>query len=1440
MRWSQPVSEPKFAAFAAWVERFKSGAGSEEEGINLATARREELARLIRENPQRALELAVPASVRGQLPAAVLALLEQPIDGRGDLTLMAALPEPGKAPERPANSRYAIVDGQKFNAFVFGRRLGQPTRWDIPLHGVALGKDVALDDSPVRVLEPAEAAVAKAALPADPVCSFSGLVTTANNSEVALDVGGSTIFLCSPEHAAHLAASLAETENLLPIGAGDPAKSNTTDYRQNGNRKILLIRVDFSDYPGGSMTDTEGTNCITSLVNTFSNWSYGRLIVADAGAGSDVTPVLRMPQSNAGYNGNDGQLQTDARAAALSNGFDYATYDLDAVCFAGNTPNWGYGGLAYVGTRGVWLHTTGLSGNAGIGTHEFGHNFGLNHANYYNAPFNSVIAGGGSNDEYGDPFDTMGSASTNNTYSARQKQYLGWLTNGGGLTEWVSVTSGSTTNRVYAHDEVQAPGLLKGIRITRDTGLANDKIYYWVEYRTTKTNHWLDNGAGLRWAGSGNERPELLDTTPETLYGKDDSSIAIGRTYSDTNYDIHITPIGKGGTTPQSLDVVVNYGPFPGNQPPTLALTAPATNAATGVSLSFTATASDPDGDDLAYYWNFGDGSAGDNNQTNISHSWSSTGNYVVQCTVSDMKGRFAMNSVLVKIGNPNTYTISGNVRLHDLPVANVRVAADSTHYAYSDSDGTYTITGFANGTTNTLSASLESHNFITDYGSTNRAVVGPSTNNLNFLGGVPLLNGLVARTMNWNTTNTPMFFWTYDFENAGSNLMVSAFSGNTNLMPDSGITLSTTGTNRILTLKPATNQSGTVTNFIVVADLDGYSKTNTFVLTINQPPVLTTTSATGAEDNAIDIDLWSRSTDNNPVSTADSNTLFTVTGASNGTVTLLTNRTAHFVPNVDYFGPASFTFTATDKGYDPTLLLYYDFDSGSSNDRSGNARTATLDKDGTGNYQLVTNAAPPSLAPFDLVTLDLTDNGNSNSARLYRTIPSGEYNFNNADWTFACWFRRDTVVNDDLLFHIGIGDAAGNDGHELYAYLATSNNSVRLRHYDASSVLDMNLSTPATALPNEWHHLAVTFDRTNSSKGDFKLYFDGALAASTNGITLGMTQTNIVFGGHDNTNNTHRWFSGALDEVAVWKVALTSNQVDFLQDHIVAHLGGLSRSTNISLTFTAVNDAPTLSSIGNYQIPEDSFAGPIAFTIGDVETPASNLVVSVSSSNTNLVPNATNNLVLGGSDASRTLRIYPATNQNGVATITVSTGDGVAVTNRSFTFTVTPVNDPPTLLPLPAHYTYPGVPVSFVVSATDLETNTCMFSLVNPPAGATVDAATGLITWTPDNSQLGNFVLLARATDNGAPNLSGTNGYSITVFEAMSKTNVMDLVNGDWTISWNSIPGRTYRVQYKDSLYDATWSDLPGDVIATGTVSSKTDAVGALTCRFYQILLLP
>lgn len=86
---------------------------------------------------------------------------------------------------------------------------------------------------------------------------------------------------------------------------------------------------------------------------------------------------------------------------------------------------------------------------------------------------------------------------------------------------------------------------------------------------------------------------------------------------------------------------------------------------------------------------------------------------------------------------------------------------------------------------------------------------------------------------------------------------------------------------------------------------------------------------------------------------------------------------------------------------------------------------------------------------------------------------------------------------------------------------------------------------------------------------------------------------------------------------------------------------------------------------------------GPLGFTIQDTEIPESSLVVTATSSNTTLLPNA--NIILGGTGASRTITLTPAAGQWGLTQVSVQISDGVYSVTDTFDLRVIPdPNDPP------------------------------------------------------------------------------------------------------------------------------------------------------------------
>lgn len=686
-----PAGDPGvFAAFDNWMQSYSnaratnSHRASEGRGLALAHERQQVLARLIVSDPERALNFALTGTERAALPPKFLPLLEERVHGNGRLDVFAVCPEPGMEHAVPSVIRRATLGGRTYQAFVYGRRLGDPTQAEVLLEGIAVGDLLAVHSDAARGLEPQAA----------PATGF--------------------------------ASSPSDTSGDYP-----PPPKRKLDFGSpgwtTGQKRLLVVRVEFSDLLGSPVSDSTASNMVAGASGFYAEMSYAQTSFAAVGGGSDITPTFLMPQTASWYGSSNAfqQLRTDARNAASAAGYVLANYDLDLICF-GAVPGWNWIGIGNIGSAGAWLRN---AFTVGVAAHELGHNYGLQHANFWDTQGQSVV-GPGASVEYGDTFDLMGTGyqgDHRNHINVRFKNYLGWLPSTN-----VLATASSGTYRIYAQDDPLATGP-RALKVNKRFGQFPMPTNYWVEFRQSLgANRWLMDGAGLRLRNDQLNYPTLLlDTTPGSPNGKDDSAIVIGRTYSDPDAWTHITPIGKGGTHPESLDIVVNIGNFiTTNRPPSLLLSSSQTTTGVGTPVSFEVAATDPNADPLAYSWDFGDGTFGPN-QAVTSHSWSTPGDYVVRCRVTDMKGGAASESISIAVGSSSTFRITGRVTEGGEPLENVRVFVSPSQMAYTDSDGQYLLSGLP-AATYTVQASLYGYNF-TPSNFSNPVLTGPDANNIDF-----------------------------------------------------------------------------------------------------------------------------------------------------------------------------------------------------------------------------------------------------------------------------------------------------------------------------------------------------------------------------------------------------------------------------------------------------------------------------------------------------------------------------------------------------------------------------------------------------------------------------------------------------------------------------------------------------------------------------------
>jgi len=210
---------------------------------------------------------------------------------------------------------------------------------------------------------------------------------------------------------------------------------------------------------------------------------------------------------------------------------------------------------------------------------------------------------------------------------------------------------------------------------------------------------------------------------------------------------------------------------------------------------------------------------------------------------------------------------------------------------------------------------------------------------------------------------------------------------------------------------------------------------------------------------------------------------------------------------------------------------------------------------------------------------------------------------------------------------------------------------------------------------------------------------------------------------------------------------------------------GSTAFSVNTANASIKVNARPTITSIANQVTNEDTPTAPINFIIGDPDNLISSLTLTVTSSNTTLVPNA--NIFIGGTGAGRNLIITPALNQFGGTVISITVSDGQISQTISFILTVNPVNDPPTITNLTRNvaniFSINFIPSDFIGAYSDVENDLlAKIRIVSLPTHGSLTwnnlpvilnqeinrADINLLKYTPNITFVGTDGFLWRASD--------------------------------------------------------------------------------------------
>ncbi len=388
----------------------------------------------------------------------------------------------------------------------------------------------------------------------------------------------------------------------------------------------------------------------------------------------------------------------------------------------------------------------------------------------------------------------------------------------------------------------------------------------------------------------------------------------------------------------------------------------------------------------------------------------------------------------------------------------------------------------------------------------------------------------------------------------------------------------------------------------------------------------------------------------------------------------------------------------------------------------------------------------------------------------------------------------REAVIRGGTSAALDVDEAAA--GYLMVKFSSSLNTSRKAYFQFDLPLSGVDLDAPAT--------FSINF--TEGSEQAVQLW---ALNADYPGFTAGVTWNNA----QANNTSTNGMLSGATPVGA--PVLIDPGPGLASLSFTLPRLGDFAGSGRVTLVLSGVDDAlndpqglrvsrasaslihaldtantpPTISDISHRTVPEDTPTSVIDFTIGDAETPTVNLVLTVTSSNTNKVP--ISNILLGGSGANRTIQVSPAANQVGQSTVTLTvTDEGGLNASDSLVVTITAVNDAPTISTVP-DLTIPEDQSSAAMPLTvgDVETPAESLSLSASSSNPVLLPMPGIVLGGAGQSRI--------VTLTPAPGLNGSATVTMTVSDGTLETSIIFEVTVFPDVPW---------VDWKQARFGNDW----------------------------------
>jgi hypothetical protein len=156
------------------------------------------------------------------------------------------------------------------------------------------------------------------------------------------------------------------------------------------------------------------------------------------------------------------------------------------------------------------------------------------------------------------------------------------------------------------------------------------------------------------------------------------------------------------------------------------------------------------------------------------------------------------------------------------------------------------------------------------------------------------------------------------------------------------------------------------------------------------------------------------------------------------------------------------------------------------------------------------------------------------------------------SSFSLEAWVLQEATTTMGTIISKGNIDATLKSGY----HLVLNNNFPNLTWYDNSNNEVLNITSPYAISNNEWHHISAAYNGTIA-----KLYIDGieVVSGAPSTATLDTPQSFKIGAATANYSTTPistNYFNGAIQEVRVWDIALSEEQIREMMNQQIAQNG--------------------------------------------------------------------------------------------------------------------------------------------------------------------------------------------------------------------------------------------------------------------------------------------